>query len=583
MVYIPVQYFEYLQDKKASLQTSLYDKEVQTIKNSLDLLILAKKKSTLAIAISLANDKTLIEELKTKDIDGKKYHAIVKSYKNDTLYKNIWIQIVDKNAVSLYRSWTSEIGDNLAKVRPELQNFTLKKENYTSVSVGRYDLSVKSIAPIVDEGKVLGAIEVISHFNSITRLLQHKDIESVIVLKKESTKHLKYPFTKLFLDGSRYVANFDASKEYRDYLSANDVTRYFNDNYKVENGSLVVSTAIKDVNNKILGYAIMFKKLQDISNLELKFFMFKYISLFVILSLIIAVVLVISLFRYNKKQKEYYQNILDSSTNIVVVTDGQEIHYANEIFFYYFKQYKNLEAMHKQHFCICDHFIKEEGFLQKDMNGISWIEYLTSKNIATNKAKINIDDKIYIFAITVSKLKEYENKVLVILEDVTSQERLLNISITDELTKIGNRRHFNLELESEISRAKRYGTHLSLIMCDIDFFKHVNDKYGHDKGDEVLVYNTQLIETNLRDEDTFCRVGGEEFVIIVPNTHKEDAQKMAEKLRVLIEESKMPLAITMSFGVVELHMDENAEQLYKRVDTALYFAKENGRNMVVVG
>ena len=583
MIFASLFYFDYLQNKKASLQKITYDKEVQAIKNNLDLLILTKKKATLAVAIALANDKTLIQELKSKHIDEKRYQKIIQSFKQNTLYKDIWIQVVDKNAVSMYRSWTSTKGDGLAKYRPEFQNLTLKTENYTSISVGRYNLSIKSIAPIVNNGEVLGAIEIISHFNSTTNILQQEDIESIIILKKEYTKQLKYPFTKLFLDDTYYIANIDASKEYRDYLSSNNVNSYFNDNYKLENGYLIISSAIKDVNNKILGYAIMFKKLQDISTLELKYFMFKYISLFIILVLIAAVALVVLLFTHNKKQKEYYQNILDSSTNIVVVTDGQEISYANEIFFHYFKQYENLEAMSKQHFCICDLFIKEDGFIQKNMNGVSWIEYLTSKNVQINKAKIKVDNNIYIFVITISKLKEYRGKVLVILEDVTSQETLLNMSITDELTQIGNRRHFNLHFESEVSRSKRYENHLSLIMCDIDFFKDVNDKYGHDKGDEVLVNYAQLISSHLRNEDIFCRVGGEEFTILLPNTGKDNAQKLAEKLRIVIEQYKISLAITMSFGVVELSMDENAGELYKRADEALYQAKKSGRNRVVVG
>ena len=582
LLYIPVVYFNYLQDKRASLEKVMYDKEAQTIKKSLELLILAKKKSTLAIAISLANDKTLIQEIKNRKINQKKYQHIIKNYKNDTLYKNIWIQIIDKNGISMYRSWTSEKGDNLANYRPEFQNFSLKKENYTSVSVGRYDLSIKAISRIVVEGKVIGAIEIISHFNSIAKLLQHKGIESVMILKKEYTKQLTHPFTKLFLEKNYYIANVDALKEHQDYLSSHKINRYFNDNYKLENGYLIISSAIKDVDNRILGFSIMFKKLQDISTLELKYFMFKYISLFIILGLIGAIALVVILFIQNKKQKHYYQNILDSTANIVLVTDDKEIQYVNELFFQYFHQYEDLGDLHQNHFCICDLFVKEEGFLEKNMNGILWIEYLSLNNKTINKVKININNQTYIFAITASILKESKNKVLVVLQDISSEEQLLHVSITDELTQIGNRRHFNLSLDSEVSRATRYDSDLSLIMCDIDFFKHVNDKYGHDKGDEVLIQTTELIKTNLRNEEIFCRVGGEEFVIIVPNICKEDAEKIAEKLRGIIEENKRPLPVTMSFGVTELYRNENAEQLYKRVDEALYQAKESGRNRVIV-
>ena len=119
-------------------------------------------------------------------------------------------------------------------------------------------------------------------------------------------------------------------------------------------------------------------------------------------------------------------------------------------------------------------------------------------------------------------------------------------------------------------------------MFDIDHFKEVNDKYGHDVGDEILILYSKLISSLIRKEDKLCRVGGEEFIIILPYLRLENATTLAEKLRKTVEQSKEIVPITISFGVAQYIQGETKEQLYKRLDDALYTAKEEGRNRVVV-
>jgi diguanylate cyclase (GGDEF)-like protein len=114
-------------------------------------------------------------------------------------------------------------------------------------------------------------------------------------------------------------------------------------------------------------------------------------------------------------------------------------------------------------------------------------------------------------------------------------------------------------------------------------FKAVNDKYGHDVGDNVLKEYTKIISSLLRSSDIFCRIGGEEFVIILPHTNIENAKSIAQKLRITVESSKVIIPITISFGVVEYKKGENLDSIFKRVDNALYKAKKSGRNRVEVG
>lgn len=151
----------------------------------------------------------------------------------------------------------------------------------------------------------------------------------------------------------------------------------------------------------------------------------------------------------------------------------------------------------------------------------------------------------------------------------------------DGLTNIYNRRYFDERLKKEILKAEKHSCDLSLTILDIDYFKNVNDTYGHDIGDIVLREISELVEKNIRKNDVFSRIGGEEFAIISPNTDLESAFKLAEKIRKIIEKHKFnyPLQdITISLGVAQYLEDDNSLVLFKRADTLLYKAKKNGRN-----
>ncbi len=159
------------------------------------------------------------------------------------------------------------------------------------------------------------------------------------------------------------------------------------------------------------------------------------------------------------------------------------------------------------------------------------------------------------------------------------------LSVTDPLTGIFNRKRFNEELSVEIERVKRYSGFLALIMFDIDHFKEINDAYGHAVGDAVLVELTSLVGSLIRKADVFSRWGGEEFLILLPETDLDGAEKMAEKLRASVETRKFPgvARVTCSFGVATFTEIDDEDTLFKRADDALYEAKKTGRNRVAVG
>lgn len=159
----------------------------------------------------------------------------------------------------------------------------------------------------------------------------------------------------------------------------------------------------------------------------------------------------------------------------------------------------------------------------------------------------------------------------------------------DGLTEVPNRRYFHERLEAELSRARRYGSNLALLILDLDHFKRINDRHGHQIGDRALVRVAQLLSSDLlRRIDVVGRYGGEEFAVMLPETDLEGARTVAERIRVAIERTVLHLddggvvRMTASFGVAvrESHAVDTLDALVRRADGALYRAKENGRNRV---
>ena len=164
-------------------------------------------------------------------------------------------------------------------------------------------------------------------------------------------------------------------------------------------------------------------------------------------------------------------------------------------------------------------------------------------------------------------------------------ERVRHMAYVDGLTGVFNRRYFEIRVQEEIERAKRYTGAMSLIMIDIDHFKRLNDEFGHLMGDDVLRQISTIFSQNLRKVDVACRYGGEEFAIIVPETTGEDAYYVAEKLRKAIQGAVfpgLPRPVTISAGVASYPANgEGRDELIKAADEALYQAKQSGRNTVV--
>lgn len=200
-------------------------------------------------------------------------------------------------------------------------------------------------------------------------------------------------------------------------------------------------------------------------------------------------------------------------------------------------------------------------------------------------------------------LKKNDKEITLSAQQIS---KLYYLATTDTKTQLYNYRYFSSELKHELAISERYGRPLSLIIIDIDDFKKINDTYGYLRGDEILQLVATIIKSNARETDVAARFGGEEFVILMPETKEEEAEKMAERLRSLIMADKFLFNyhITVSIGVAQnfpveqkevvenkslysrfmpkgKEKEQNEHGLFEKANIALKYAKEHGKNRVV--
>jgi diguanylate cyclase (GGDEF)-like protein/PAS domain S-box-containing protein len=177
-------------------------------------------------------------------------------------------------------------------------------------------------------------------------------------------------------------------------------------------------------------------------------------------------------------------------------------------------------------------------------------------------------------------------RILGVTRDISDrrryEEQLSALAITDPLTGVWNRRHGEQLFNADLSEARRYGPALTMLMLDVDRFKAVNDNYGHQVGDFVLVEVTRRLTANLRPSDVLARWGGDEFLIVMRHCTIAEGVQLAEKLRSLVADTAFDTVgqVTVSIGAAELHSDDDLASWLGRADAAVYEAKSMGRNSV---
>ena len=311
------------------------------------------------------------------------------------------------------------------------------------------------------------------------------------------------------------------------------------------------------------------------------------LDIYFFIAVIVLFFILYFLYREFLRDKSYYKSIVDNSQNIVMLVNQKRVLEVNKTFFSYFKSYKSIEEFSQKHTCFCEFFDEEDGYLDIKPEGEDWVQYLVARQSESHKIKLSIDEHIYYFLASASVVDAKRSIYSIILTDISEQVKakkaLTLLTLNDTLTNIGNRRFFDQKIQEHITLSQRYNAPFSFLLLDIDFFKKINDRYGHDVGDQVLVDFTALIKKSLREGDIFARIGGEEFAILLPFTTKDKGYILAQKLRETVESARGVTPITVSIGLVQYEKGDDEALLFKRVDALLYKAKESGRNKVVLG
>ncbi len=285
---------------------------------------------------------------------------------------------------------------------------------------------------------------------------------------------------------------------------------------------------------------------------------------------------------------EALKKILDSQENIVFVSNGTDMDIVNKKFLDFFNVQSKEDFLVK-HQNVHSLFFKEAGlFCFDEEENTNWIEQI--KNLSEINRIIKLSDKdnsLRTFIVNADKYEQDDSKFVVSFTDITEirkKSALLEYQANhDPLTGLLNRAAFNKIFSLELKRDIRYNHSVSLILYDIDNFKNVNDTYGHNVGDIVLKNIAKISTENVREHDSITRWGGEEFIVLLPETDIKGAIQVAEKIRAAIERHKDEETpqITSSFGVVQLTYEDTNESFIKRADEALYEAKRTGKNKVV--
>ena len=280
-------------------------------------------------------------------------------------------------------------------------------------------------------------------------------------------------------------------------------------------------------------------------------------------------------------------SILNEQNNLVILTDGFTLEFANKTFLD-FVGFETIEQFHSYYTMLCDIFVANDQFEKlQNKQGSSWLETIIYMPSSDQIVKI-LSAKFILHAFSVN-IKKYEQEQYIVTftdisDTILNQMKLQNKIVHDKLTNAFNREYFEQNYQKLLELYCTSEHTLAISMLDLDKFKGVNDNYGHDVGDAVLIHFVQIIQRYSREEDILVRWGGEEFIFILKVQCKEDLQKALNNLRKIIASEDFPTigTQTCSMGASLYRGDEDIEKTIKRADEALYEAKLNGRNQVII-
>jgi len=414
---------------------NIYSSKVHyDIKNLID----SKQEMTLTIALSLAEESKLKRSLLTNDISSINLKDFSNKLLKNTSFKNVWFHLIDKKGNSFYRSWIDKRGDSLYTIRQDVREMIQKPKIMSTISVGIFDMTFKSMVPIFDKGDFIGIFEIVTHFNSIIKSLANNNIGAIALVNKTYKDQLIKPFTDTFLD-DYYVANVDADKRLLKYIKEKGTDTFFHNKSRYmideEFEKLITFYNLDDLSGNPMATIVAFKDINTINADDvnaLKTNIIFYTILVVLVLVTFGYFLVVR--EYSRKlnnkvlqrteelnsEKNYIQSILDSSPSMVFVMKERTLIKANKTFLDFFG-YRTLEEFKEVHISIGNFFIllNDQPFPKsKIIEDDFWAHYLSEHKKQDNLVKLEFQNKIYFFTLNAVDM-HINNEVLINMQDIT--------------------------------------------------------------------------------------------------------------------------------------------------------------------
>ncbi|MDD5401594.1 MAG: diguanylate cyclase [Sulfurimonas sp.] len=473
--------------------------------------------------------------------------------------------------------------------------FGLKK-NYT----------LRVVKPWYVDGKLIGYLELGKEIDKvIDDISGFLETHIYLAVKKEIYKDaptfVQEELKQKVETANHYISysTFDIPHQMKSILT-NDIN--LNDIEFKKNTYFVSKSMLSDVSSKDIGYFVF---LSDVS-LEHTLMHYSAKIVVIILTIISSALIIGAYILIQKKERSIYlltselngqkeelshfnvklQKLFDLQKNIVIITDKKKLIMANQTMYEFFGL-DDIESFFKHHNCICEKFVNDDEFFHlgkvpKDQN---WVKAII--NLSGDKRIVSmLDYNMTPHTFSVSANEFEEGSYIVSFTDISytmMEHKKLQLKLThDKLTNALNREFFDNNINLIIEETKPH--RLGVIICDIDYFKNVNDTYGHNRGDIVLKILVNTINESIRQEDYLIRWGGEEFIILMKIDTLNSIEKRVEYIRKQIEKQYFEEVtnVTASFGGTIYKEDETITQCIERADKALYTAKENGRNQIKI-
>jgi len=432
-----------LESKTQELKNDIFLNTTKEIHNEIDILVKNKRQSTLSLALALSRDRFMISALKNQDDTKLRLDELSLKLREFTRFKNVWFQIIDQNGYSFYRSWIEKRGDKIANARIDIQQMLKTPRVMSSISVGKFDMTFKSMVPIYDDNNMfLGIFEIITHFNSISRKLREKGFEAIILADKKYKKQLKHPFTNMFIE-DYYVSNLDANQNLQNIINTKTVESFLtnSEKYIIDDEDNIYSTVhrLSSSGDKELGYFIVFKYLdtfamKDVKNTQQ--------NIIIGMIFIILFITIIGYYIFNKKyhsllkknlaftkeEKNKIKAILSAQPYIIMLVSENQSFDVNDEFFEFFPQFRDLDAFKNEISCICNLFIKpdnDDGTYVYDKDD-DWIDYLVNNKDKEHKVAMFKNKQLHHFIVRASRPKLYNTSdsfAILTFIDITEQKK----------------------------------------------------------------------------------------------------------------------------------------------------------------